>query len=204
MAAIYNFPKIYNWYLNKRLKWIEKYRITTFIDTIKKYVSDGDVILDVACGTGNNCILLANNFPNSLIIGMDPNKAAIKYGQQLIDEAQIKNVRFIQGDSTKFNSQSLDKKKVNVITCSLGLSVIEDWKEAISNAADIMNQGGIYVVLDLYFPKDSWRRNISHFWVNSLFNAYHDRPILDKLKERFKTLEVLTQQPIFLFVGQKN
>ena len=97
MAAIYNFPKIYNWYLNKRLKWIEKYRSTTFIDTIKKYVSDGDVILDVACGTGNNCILLANNFPNSLIIGMDPNKAAIKYGQQLIDEAQIKNVRFIQG-----------------------------------------------------------------------------------------------------------
>ena len=40
-------------------------------------------------------------------------------------------------------------------------------------------------------------------FVNSIFNASHYLLILDELKERFTTLEILKQKPIFLFVGQK-
>jgi len=204
MDLIYNYPNLYNWYLNRRLAWIENFRRTTFIDTINKYVSDGDLILDIACGTGINCILLSQKFPNSLIVGIDQNKSAINYSRQLIKKAKIKNIRFVQTDIAKFSLQSFSEMNFSVITCTLGLSVIKEWEKAIYNTDVILNPGGIFVVLDLYFPKNTWRLKLSHLWINSLFNAYHDRLILDVLKEKFNTLEILKEKSIFLFIGQKR
>lgn len=55
----------------------------------------GKTILEVGCDTGYMTGFLAKSFPNSKIVSIDRNEAAIKLAKSRIDSMNIKNVQFL-------------------------------------------------------------------------------------------------------------
>jgi ubiquinone/menaquinone biosynthesis C-methylase UbiE len=202
MWSIYNHPKLYAWYMRKRLYWVEDFRKTIFIDTIGKYLSGEDRVLDVACGTGVNCLLIAENHPDVQITGIDLNPAIIQFAEESAKASGLKNVSFTASDFADVGEGTLDHGP-DMIICTLGLSVIPDWEKAIEHAYSLLKPGGHFVVMDLHFEKYGVRDRLMHLWVNRVFSAYHDRPIVKKLRGLFLEKDFHLDAPTFLFVGQK-
>jgi ubiquinone/menaquinone biosynthesis C-methylase UbiE len=203
MWSIYNHPKLYDWYMARRLDWIEAYRRTVFMETVSRFITDRDRVLDVACGTGVNCMLIAERYPDARVTGVDANETVIEFARKAAGEAGACNVSFVARDYTCIGRADLQESEIDVVVCTLGLSVIPDWEKAVEHTHALLAPGGYFVVLDLVLDRDSIRRRLTHLWVNALFAAYHDRPILQKLRASFVERHFHFKNPIFTFVGQK-
>ena len=201
--SIYNYPRLYDWYMRTRLYWIEDFRRTTFAETVGGCLSDGDTVLDVACGTGVNCMLIGGDHPNVQVTGIDSNPGIVRFAERTAEAAELRNVAFLAGDFTRVAREGSLPVAPDMIICTLGLSVIPDWEKAVEQAHSLLKPGGWFVVLDLFFEKDSVRNRLMHLWVNTFFTAYHDRPILEKLRSAFIEKDAQFDTPIFLFVGRK-
>lgn len=203
MWSIYNHPRLYDWYMRTRLYWIEEYRRTTLVEVAGQYLSGGDTVLDVACGTGVNCMLIAGGHPDVQVTGIDSNPRIVQFAEHAARAAELRNVSFLASDFTRVAEEDSLAAAPDMIICTLGLSVIPDWEKAVEQAHSLLKPGGHFVVLDLFFEKDSVRNRLMHLWVNTVFTAYHDRPILERLRSSFTEKDTQFETPIFLFVGRK-
>lgn len=66
---------------------------------IKKFIDRNDkLILEAGCGTGRLCCLLARDFPDSRVIGMDISPNSLRISNNLKEYLQVQNVSFILGN----------------------------------------------------------------------------------------------------------
>lgn len=59
--------------------------------------ADGCRVLELGCSNGSNLVPMADGFPESEFVGIDLACRPIAYGQQMIREIGLKNVRLVQG-----------------------------------------------------------------------------------------------------------
>ena len=72
-----------------------------FIRTIGAWLKAGSGhgrVADIGCGTGQTVIALARHFPEAEFVGVDLVAEVLEVGRCLAEEAQLKNVRFLQAD----------------------------------------------------------------------------------------------------------
>ena len=109
------------------------------IDLAKKYKkSDGNGLLDVACGTGNHIKFLKQHYN---VAGIDINKHMLKIARK-----KFPKIKFYKGDMRNFNLN----KKFDIVVClfsAIGhlLSNL-DIKRAISAMSSHLNEGGLIVI----------------------------------------------------------
>jgi len=66
---------------------------------IAEFINDSDkLILETGCGSGRLCCLLARDFPQSRIAGMDLSKNSVNLANSLKQNAGVSNVTFGEGD----------------------------------------------------------------------------------------------------------
>ncbi|MEW6010525.1 MAG: class I SAM-dependent methyltransferase [Euryarchaeota archaeon] len=114
--------------------------------TQKKQIT-GNLLLDVACGTGSHVNILKNKFK---VMGLDINKEMIDIARQ-----KSPDVEFIEGDMQNLNID----KRFDIITClfsamNYNLS-LEDFKTALQNFYSHLKEGGL-VIFDLGINKNNW------------------------------------------------
>jgi hypothetical protein len=79
----------------------ELYR--SFLDSLFQHLEfKPKKIIDIGCDNGVVTCYLALKYPNSEIIGIDPNKYAIECANQLADKLGLKNITFIQTTIQEF------------------------------------------------------------------------------------------------------
>lgn len=205
----YNHPKFYDWYMHRLAGWIEVYRERDFIQVADKCITD-NVVLDIGCGTGANCILLGKNYPNARIIGIDTNPLFLRRAEQKIADLGIDNVQLVEQDITKCNREDIIQDPIDVAICSLGLSVISDWEKAADQTFSILSPGGHFIVLDLNIDTQEFAGKLSNYLATLFFRAHHDRMILEKLREAFTEIDTVkidvkpeSKTALFIFHGQK-
>ena len=79
--------------LNSHFTQEAYYCLKNFIDERKD-----KIILEAGCGTGRFCCLLAKNFPNSKVIGMDVSPNSHKIANSLKEYLKVSNVSFETGN----------------------------------------------------------------------------------------------------------
>ncbi len=114
---------------------------------IQQHQISGNVLLDVACGTGGHVQLLKNKFK---VMGVDINKEMIDIARN-----KVPDVKFIEGDMKNLNIN----KRFDVITClfsamSYNLSLSE-FKTTLQNFYSHLKEGGV-VIFDLGINKNNW------------------------------------------------
>jgi demethylmenaquinone methyltransferase/2-methoxy-6-polyprenyl-1,4-benzoquinol methylase len=109
----------------------------------------GDMVVDVACGTGLNFPLIEELIgPDGRIIGVDLTDAMLAQAHCRIEANGWSNVSLVQADAAEFDFPV----GVDAILSTYALSQVPECAEVIAQGAAALSEGGRWVVLDLKVP----------------------------------------------------
>jgi ubiquinone/menaquinone biosynthesis C-methylase UbiE len=105
----------------------------------------GDVVLDLACGTGLNFAYLERKVgKEGKIIALDYSSEMLKKAEEKIEQQRWRNITLFERDASDFE---LDEK-VDAVLCTWSMVSIPDYEKALKKSIDVLKEGGKYVVLD--------------------------------------------------------
>ncbi len=144
------YDLIYSWKDYKK----EANKIKSLIKKYKK--SDGEELLDVACGTGQHLKCLKSNFSCT---GIDINDEMLK-----IAKNNARGVLFKRANIANFNLN----KKFDVVLCLFGsiayLKSYKNLEKALKNLVNHLKRGGV-MIIEGFIAKSEFKPN--HLYVNS-------------------------------------
>jgi ubiquinone/menaquinone biosynthesis C-methylase UbiE len=115
----------------------------------------GDVVVDLACGTGLNFALLEERIgPEGRIVGVDLTDAMLAQAMQRVEANGWDNVTLVQSDAAAFEFPS----EVDAILSTYALTQVPGCREVVAHGAAALSDGGRWAVLDLKVPDNAPRR----------------------------------------------
>lgn len=110
----------------------------------------GGSVLEVGCGTGRNLIHAARVYRSARLYGIDISAEMLATGEARIARDGLGGrIRLAQGDATAFDAAHLFRQDAyDRIFLSYTLSMIPDWRAALSKALDHLGPGGRLSVVD--------------------------------------------------------
>ncbi|MBL0686375.1 MAG: bifunctional demethylmenaquinone methyltransferase/2-methoxy-6-polyprenyl-1,4-benzoquinol methylase UbiE [Sulfurospirillum sp.] len=135
-------------------------------ETYKRYKKDIDLIVDVACGTGDMMGYWkkqANKINRKIgkLVGVDPSCEMIKVAKK-----KFVQFEFIIGDA---GTIPLKDKSADILSISYGIRNVIERKDAFKEFARVLKTGGYLVILE--FTKDDKKGfffKIKEFYINKL------------------------------------
>ncbi len=119
-------------------------------------LSPGCEVLDVACGTGRNFPLVQARIGHTgRLVGVDLTRAMLNRARHRVDRHAWSNVELIEMDAAELSLERLraagalrSGQRFDAAICTLGLSVIPDWRRAIAAMLSMVRPGGRVAVMD--------------------------------------------------------
>lgn len=116
----------------------------------------GAHVLDVACGTGRNFNLIEQRIgPSGALIAVDRSPRMLEQARRRVARRAWQNVRLLQCDVQeltpallKESGGEMPQAGFDAVLCTLGLSVIADWRSAWDAMRDLARPGGRVAVMD--------------------------------------------------------
>lgn len=121
-------------------------------DNVVEIVSqhNPDVIMDIATGTGDLVIKMAQQTNASKLIGLDISSGMLEVGKLKVAKDSLENrIEMVVGDS-----ENLDypENSIDAITVSYGVRNFEDLERGLSEILRVLKPNGILVVLETSVP----------------------------------------------------
>ena len=108
----------------------------------------GDRVLVFCCGTGLDFPhILKKIGKNGEIIGVDFSSAMLRKAKEKIKKNKWENIELIEADITKFGNKL--NENVDVGVCTLGMSIIPDYKSAYYNLLSNVRKRGEIIIGDM-------------------------------------------------------
>ena len=109
----------------------------------------GDIVVDIACGTGLNFSLIEQAIgPDGRIVGVDLTDAMLARAQHRIETSGWSNISLVQADAAAFDFPT----EIDAILSTYALSQVPECGEVIAHGAAALSRGGRWVVVDLKVP----------------------------------------------------
>ena len=108
-------------------------------------------VLDIATGTGDLPIMMADKIEAKKIIGLDISEGMLEVGKQKIKAQNLdKRIEMIVGDSENlpFEDETFD-----VVTVSFGVRNFENLEKGLSEIKRVLKKGGKLIVLETSVPE---------------------------------------------------
>ena len=120
----------------------------------------GATVLDIACGTGrNHDAILKRIGAGGRLVGIDRSPRMLNRARDRAARHQWTNVQLVQGDVTHLTPAQLQALGVtppgggfDAVLCTLGLTVIPDWRAAWLSMLALVRVGGRIAILDAGYP----------------------------------------------------
>ena len=108
-------------------------------------LSHGDTVLDVACGRGANLPYLVHVVGSEgWVLGIDCSATMLAGASELVRKKGWENVALMQGDA----AQMAYSHVFDGALCTLGLTVIPQWQEALERMVAAVKPGKFVVIFD--------------------------------------------------------
>lgn len=143
-------------------------------------IRQGDRVVEIGCGTGANFRAVQNCLQNSgELIGIDCSAPMLRKAEQRARQNGWTNVQLLD---MEYGRESVTQGRADVVLFSYSLSMIEDWRAAISCAQSELRPGGYAGVLDFCKTENSTA------WFTRWLAMNHvaaDRPCTQELHRLF-------------------
>lgn len=123
-------------------------------------------ILDIASGTGDLALTLAEVRPEAKVLAADFTYAMLDLARSKVDQRGLAGrILVAQADAMRlpFASESFDS-----VTIAFGIRNIPDREAALREMLRVLAPGGRAVILELTFPRWSFIRRVYHSYLNRL------------------------------------
>ncbi|HZK03945.1 MAG TPA: bifunctional demethylmenaquinone methyltransferase/2-methoxy-6-polyprenyl-1,4-benzoquinol methylase UbiE [Bacteroidaceae bacterium] len=124
--------------------------------------SNPDSILDIACGTGDMAICMADNIKPDIIIAADISEGMMNVGREKANQAGLSNIIKFQKENCEmlsFADCSFDS-----VTSAFGVRNFENLDNALTEMNRVLKDSGRLVILELSYP--------DKFPIKQLFSIY--------------------------------
>ncbi|MBC5836850.1 bifunctional demethylmenaquinone methyltransferase/2-methoxy-6-polyprenyl-1,4-benzoquinol methylase UbiE [Flavobacterium muglaense] len=134
--------------------------------------SQPEVILDIATGTGDLAILMAQTKANK-IIGLDISAGMLEVGVKKIADKKLSNrIEMVLGDS---ENMPFDDNYFDAITVAFGVRNFETLEKGLSEILRVLKPNGVFVILETSVPdKTPYKQGYNFYSKNIL-------PLIGKL-----------------------
>ncbi|MDS1006655.1 class I SAM-dependent methyltransferase [Clostridium sporogenes] len=137
MSNTYDKSMDYKWLNDNDPRYLFENMVN---DSIKANIYDQFKALDVGTGTGRISLMMAKNFPNINVKGLDQSKKMIEVANTKAQELGIKNINF---DNYSVESKlRYDNETFDLVTCSLAMIYFTQKQKFISEVGRILKDKG--------------------------------------------------------------
>ncbi|KQX08983.1 bifunctional demethylmenaquinone methyltransferase/2-methoxy-6-polyprenyl-1,4-benzoquinol methylase UbiE [Flavobacterium sp. Root420] len=147
------------------IKWRKK---------VLKIVSDTNpkIILDIATGTGDLAILMAQTKAKK-IIGLDISAGMLEVGKKKVEDKNLSNIiDLVLGDSENI---PFEDNYFDAITVGFGVRNFENLEKGFSEILRVLKPGGVFVILETSVPDKTPYKQGYRFYSKNIL------PIIGKL-----------------------
>jgi arsenite methyltransferase len=110
-------------------------------------IKEGDTVLDLGCGAGNDCFIARSAAgEKGKIIGIDMTEAMIEKAKQNSEKLGYKNMEFILGE---IENMPIPSNTADVIVSNCVLNLVPDKKKAFSEIHRVLRPGGHFSISDM-------------------------------------------------------
>jgi demethylmenaquinone methyltransferase/2-methoxy-6-polyprenyl-1,4-benzoquinol methylase len=148
-ASKYDFSANLYYLIGMRINAYRKKTITSL------NLSQGDTVLELACGTGLNFNLLQNAVgPTGKIVGLDITDTMLDKAQSKVEANNWNNVELVNADATDY----CFPRELNAIFSTFAITLIPEYDDVIKYGSNALTQTGRFAVLDFKEPTNmpSW------------------------------------------------
>jgi demethylmenaquinone methyltransferase/2-methoxy-6-polyprenyl-1,4-benzoquinol methylase len=126
-------------------------------------------ILDIATGTADVAILLAQEIPDAIITGVDPSRNMLQVGQQKIERQRLDDAIILQlADAMDF--ASLESNEYDAATMAFGIRNVPDRSQALCQIQRVLKDKSLLCILEFSEPDDSFgvMGSIARFFIRNI------------------------------------
>ncbi len=167
----------------------------------------GDVVLDVACGTGLNFPSVeAGIGAEGVLIGLDYSSGMLAKARRKVKRKGWGNVRLIRADARSLSGDLLKEHtnvdRIDKVLCTLGFTVVPDWEAVFEQSWALLKPGGRYAVMDWYVKQ----RNLFSRFLNSISQGDVSRRTWTSLEQKAEdyTYETFIGGNVFVAAGSRS
>lgn len=132
-------------------------------------VPPGGSVLEIACGTGRNLVVLARRFPSANVYGFDVSGVMLDTARRSIARAGLDQlVTIAEGDATQLSTEALfGIAAFDRVLISYALSMIPAWRDVLPAAYAALAPGGELHIVDFgqQAAWPAWARSGLHGWL---------------------------------------
>jgi demethylmenaquinone methyltransferase/2-methoxy-6-polyprenyl-1,4-benzoquinol methylase len=122
--------------------------------------------LDLACGTGDMAMLLAEEYPQAEVIGLDLNRDMIECARK---RKGIKNIKFVPGDMC---DMPFDDNSFDIVTASYAIRNAPDLQQSLSEIIRVTRKGGYVCLIDFSKPANKFLQKLELLFIKLWFGFW--------------------------------
>lgn len=123
-------------------------------------------ILDVATGTGDLAIALAQGIPNAKITGFDLSAGMLNEGRKKVQDKHLeKQIEMIQGDA---ENMPFADNSFNVVTVAFGVRNFENLEKGLSELYRVLKPDGKLIILEFSKPEKAPMKQLYNFYFHNI------------------------------------
>ncbi len=168
-------------------------------------LEDGEILLDLACGTGDPSRGIAARYPNVEVVGIDITKTRIRQGKEWALEDDLANIHWVVGD---VDNLPFRESLFSTVTCVGAFQHFPNPLNTLCEAARILKLGGRLVLSTVLMPDDQegydFINNLSRLGVKGCL-GYPSKTELERMLKAggFRYRLILQDEENTALIGEK-
>jgi demethylmenaquinone methyltransferase/2-methoxy-6-polyprenyl-1,4-benzoquinol methylase len=124
------------------------------VQQVKERAVKSPRILDLATGTADVAILLADGIPESTVIGVDPSNNMLQVGRVKVKDRQLDGRIELREKDAQNLMDSLDEKSFDAATMSFGIRNVPNREKALCEIHRVLRPNSVFCILEFSEPDE--------------------------------------------------